>query len=164
MVATWAGLLALNRSLRRVHGSSMAPTLQPGDVVLVVPTGRPRRGDVVLLRDPRDRTHAQVKRVLALPGETLQVSRGRLLVDGVGQVERYAVGRGPDGRLVVPDGHVAVLGDARDGSTDSRTYGAVPVDLVDARVVARVRPRPGLLRQRPQPLAIAPPPSADGAA
>jgi signal peptidase I len=154
VVAAWAALLALNRSLRRVRGESMAPTLRPGDVVLTVPLRRPRRGQVVIVRDPRDPDHEQVKRVLALPGERLQVSRGHLLVDGVGHVEPYAVGRGPDGSLDVPADHVAVLGDARDASTDSRAYGAVPLELVDARVVARVAPRPRLLRGRTTGLAV----------
>ena len=162
--AAWGVALAVNRSLRRVRGSSMAPTLSPGDVVLVVPVRRPRRGQVVLVRDPRDPDHVQVKRVLAQAGETLRVSRGRLLVDGVGQVERYAVGPGPDGRLHVPPAHVAVLGDARDASTDSRTYGAVPLSLVDARVVARVAPRPRLLGTRPRSLRLADPHGDAGAA
>lgn len=154
VVAAWAGLLALNRSLRRVRGDSMAPTLRPGDIVLTVPVRRPRRGQVVIVRHPREPDHAQVKRVLALPGERLQVSRGHLLVDGVGHVEPYAVGRGPDGRIDVPADHVAVLGDARDVSTDSRAYGPVPLDHVDARVVARVAPRPRLLRGRTTGLAV----------
>lgn len=155
LTAAWAGALTLNRSLRRIRGDSMAPTLAAGDVVLTMPVRRPRRGEIVLLRDPRNQHDVHVKRVLALPGETLRVVRGRLLVDGVGQVEPYADGVGPDGRLVVPPDHVAVLGDARTSSTDSRTYGPVPMALVDARVVARVRPWPRLLRSRPRGLSLA---------
>lgn len=148
----WAAALAVNRSLTRVRGRSMAPTLRPGDVVLTAPRPRRlRRGAIVLLRDPRDGVRVQVKRVLAFGGESLRVRDGSLEVDGAALVEPYTTGGGPDGGLAVPPGHVAVLGDARDSSTDSRTYGPVPLALVDAVVLARVRPRPRLLRGRPGP-------------
>lgn len=152
VVLAWATAVAVNRSLTRVRGRSMAPTLDPGDVVLTTPLGGGlRRGDVVLLRDPRDRVRRQVKRVVGFGGESLRVTDGRLDVDGRPLDEAYAVGSGPDGGLAVPPGHVVVLGDARDSSTDSRVYGAVPTPLVDARVLARVWPRPRLLRERPRP-------------
>ena len=162
VLGAWAATWAVNRSLVRVRGDSMAPTLVDGDVVLTRPLlGTPRRGDVVVLRDPRvpdDRVH--VKRVVGLPGEQVRVDRGRLLVDGVRQLEPYAAGRGPDGGLAVPGGHVVVLGDARGASTDSREYGPVPLESLDRVVVARVTPGPALLRERPVPLGVAPPHAA----
>lgn len=162
VTATWGLAVAVNRSLRRIRGSSMAPTLEPGDVVLTLPMRRPARGEVVIVRDPRDPSHVQVKRLLGLPGERLRIHRGRLHVDGIAHPEHYAAGNGPDGELDVPHDHVAVLGDARDASTDSRTYGAVPLALVDARAVARVRPHPRLLRADLRPVQLAD--GADGEA
>ncbi len=157
MTTGWALALAVNRSLRRVRGGSMAPTLLEDDLVLTLPVLRPHRGQIVLLRDPRNGEHAQVKRVLGLPGESLRSVHGRLLVDGVGLLEPYASGNGPDGALRVPAGHVAVLGDARGASTDSREYGPVPLELVDRWVVARIAPRPRLLVGRgPTMLTVAP--------
>lgn len=159
----WAGAVAVNRSLRRVNGSSMAPTLRPGELVVALPVRRPRRGEVVLLGDPRDPTvptspsGVQVKRVIGLPGETVEVRDGTLLIDGRRHREAHQHGRGPDGRLEVPAGHVAVLGDARDASTDSRTYGPVPLELVTHRVPLVLRPWPHRLRSAPTRLEPAAP-------
>lgn len=134
VAAVWAGSLGVNRSLRRVRGPSMLPTLDPGDLVLALPVRRPRRGEVVLLRDPRrpdDPSQVHVKRVVALAGDHVELG-------------------GHD--LAVPAGHVAVLGDARDASTDSRAYGPVPLELVLRRVPLRCWPRPTLLAAPPAPL------------
>lgn len=149
----WGLALAVNRSLRRVRGGSMAPTLQPGELVLTLPVGRPRRGEVVLVRDPRDRAHVQVKRVVGLPGEVVEVRGGPLLLDGRPHLEPYApTATDAGGSVVVPAGHVAVLGDARDASTDSRTYGPVPLDLVDRRVPVVLRGWPRRLQSAPVPV------------
>lgn len=149
LLGLWALALASNRALRRVRGGSMAPTLEAGDLVVTLPLRTPRRGEVVLVRDPRDPDHVQVKRVIGLPGEVVEVRDGTLLLDGRRHREAHQHGRGPDGRLRVPPGHVAVLGDARDASTDSRTYGPVPLELVDRRVPLAVRPRLRWLRSEP---------------
>lgn len=151
-LALWAVAWTVNRSLRRVRGASMVPTLHEGDLVVTLPVRTPRRGEVVLVGDPREPTHVQVKRVIGLSGEIIEVRDGTLLVDGHRHREAHQHGRGPDGRLEVPPGHVAVLGDARDASTDSRTYGAVPLSLVDRRVPLVVRPHLRWLRSVPQVL------------
>jgi hypothetical protein len=123
--ATWTAVRAVNRSLRRVRGSSMRPTLQPGDLVLVVPISPrsgPRVGQVVLARDPRQRRRETVKRVVATAGQP---------ADLAGLPE------------LVPAACVALAGDAHAQSTDSRHYGAVPVHLLSGRVVLRIWPGPG---------------------
>jgi signal peptidase I len=125
----WVAGLLVNRSLRRVRGGSMAPTLNPGDLVVTLPVRRPGRGEVVLVRDPREPTRVQVKRVVGLPGDDVALRGG----------------------TQVPLGHVVVLGDAREASTDSRVYGPVPLALVDRRVPLRLSPRPTLLRAAPAP-------------
>lgn len=160
----WALSVVVNRSLRRVRGASMAPTLRPGDLVATLPVRVPRRGEVVLVRDPRDAAHVQVKRVIGLPGETVEVRDGTLLVDGRRHREAHQHGRGTEGRLRVPPGHLAVLGDARAASTDSRTYGPVPFELVDRRVPLVVRPRLRWLRSTPTPIGpVEPVPRTHGA-
>ena len=163
LLGLWAAAVTTNRALRRVRGGSMAPTLHGGDLVVTLPLRRPRRGEVVLVRDPRDPEHHQVKRVIGLAGEVVEVRDGTLLLDGRRHREAHQHGRGPDGRLHVPPGHVAVLGDARDASTDSRTYGPVPLALVDRRVPLAVTPRPRWLHSSPtrlEPTAEAPPRTA----
>ena len=111
----WVALRVASGLVLRVEGDSMAPTLVPGDRVLALPRrrGDVPRGAVVVVADPRRPWRATVKRVVALAGEVADL------------------GGEPD---VVPPGHVAVAGDHRARSTDSRHYGPVPLALVRARV------------------------------
>lgn len=150
----WAGALAVNRSLRRVEGGSMLPTLAPGDRLLVRPVGPlpPRRGDVVVVRDPRRPRRATVKRVVGLPGDRMELRSGRLSIDGVTHIEPYAHARSGDDSCAVPPAHLYVLGDNRAGSTDSRTYGPVPMGHVMAVVLGSVRPLRASVRSAPLPL------------
>ena len=101
-----------------VKGMSMAPTLLPGDHLLVRPVRTFRRGDLVVVRDPDDAQRWVVKRVAALPGETIEV----------------------DGRLLAAGDGLIVLGDNAAQSTDSRSYGAVPTDDVHGRAWYRYAP------------------------
>lgn len=152
-VVAWSTAWLANRSARDVSGTSMLPALAPGDRVLVlpVPAARLRRGDVVVVRDPRDPQREAIKRVVGLPGEAVALDRDGLVVDGVRLAEPYALGRGADASFTVPAGHVVVLGDNRAGSTDSRAYGPVPLSRVVARVAVRVRPPGGPPHQQPRP-------------
>lgn len=120
-VAAYAVVWAVNRSLRRVTGPSMRPTLEPGDLVLVRPValGGIRRGAVVVVPDPREPRRRTIKRVAALPG---------------GHVEL----RGEPRRLGATQ--LAVLGDDPTASTDSRVFGPVAAADVLAVVVAVVWP------------------------
>ncbi len=88
----------------------MGPTLEPGDWALAVAPRRPRRGDVVVIEHPERPGFELVKRVVAARGDDA-----------------------PDGSAL-PEDRVWIEGDAV-VSTDSRTYGAVAMDLVRARVV-----------------------------
>lgn len=124
----WALVGFLNRALRDVTGPSMLPALRPGDRILVlpVPARLLRRGDVVVVRDPRRPDRETVKRVAGLPGR--RVSHGAA--------------------AQVPEGHLVLLGDNPALSTDSRTFGPVPTSLLVGRVVARLTP-PGLVGRTP---------------
>lgn len=101
-----------------VKGLSMAPTLLPGDHLLVRPARRLRRRDLVVVRDPDAAARWVVKRVVALPGQSVVV----------------------DGRRLDAGDGIVVLGDNPAQSTDSRTYGAVPLDAVHGRVWYRYAP------------------------
>lgn len=161
LVALWIGLLALNRASRLVAGGSMRPALDPGDVILVLPVRneRLRRGDVVVVRDPRDQARETVKRVVGLPGEHVTVGADRLEVAGIPYDEPYARHEPDPGRESqqsvawdVPPRHVVVLGDDRASSTDSREYGPLPGALVVGRVAARLRPPGSAPHFAPRPL------------
>lgn len=147
VVAAWAGALAVNRSLRRVDGDSMRPTLGPGELTLTVPLrGEPRVGDVVVADVPG--VGPTVKRVVGTPGQHVATDEGHLVLDGTWHAEPYAT-RGDDGqhRWRPGDGWV-LLGDNRGGSTDSRSFGRVPRGAITRRVLARVR-APRLLADAP---------------
>lgn len=112
-----------------VKGMSMAPTLLPGDHVLVAATRRLRRGDLVVVRDPTEPERWVVKRVAALGGEEVRTG---------GEILRAA------------EGEIVVLGDNPDRSTDSRHHGPVPLDGVHGRVWYRYAPTPraGMIPRR----------------
>lgn len=120
-----------------VRGDSMTPTLQDGDRCLinrfVYRVRRPRRGEVVCFRRPRDDARS-IKRIVALPGEQIQIKQGRLWVNDQPLDEPYLPARRPPDtepkalglpKYEVAPGSFFVLGDNRQGSADSRDFGAV---------------------------------------
>jgi signal peptidase I len=96
-------------------------------------------GDVVVFTSPDDGADT-VKRVVALGGQTVSLDDAVLHVDGVAvdepQVDLSRIDGTWFGPVTVPDGSVFVMGDSRGVSIDSRTYGAVPLDDIEGRVVA----------------------------
>lgn len=131
------GLLALGSPLLvrrvaievfRIASGSMEPALAQGDYAIVgkLAAGAPlRTGDVIVFVPPGEGGRYYVKRVVALAGDRVDVREGAVLVNG-------APGTGPE--VVVPPGHVYVLGDAATRLRDSRDFGAVPIEAVVGRV------------------------------
>jgi signal peptidase I len=127
----------------------MLPTLQPEDLVLTRPslpgigTGLPRRGDLVVVRLPAtiDRPEVTaIKRVVGLPGDTVVLGDGHLHVDGSWWDLPGALLVDEDLRLEVGADQVAVLGDNRAMSTDSRQVGPLPIGAIERVVLASVDP------------------------
>lgn len=126
--------------LIRVRGRSMTPSLRPGQILLVadIPSGPGSlsRGDVVFLKNK------SIKRLLGLPGESVEVSGDELRVDGRVIHEPYLFPRcflepKPDARWVLGPGEFIVLGDARDDSLDSRSFGPVRASEILGKVVLK---------------------------
>ena len=124
----------------RVSSGSMAPTLCTGDVVVVnhlAPRQGLAVGDIVTFPSPTDGEEL-IKRVVATGGQRVEIADAVLLVDGQAVVESYVDPETIDGvyfgPVTVPPDQVFVLGDDREVSVDSRTYGPVPVSQVDGRV------------------------------
>jgi signal peptidase I len=123
-----------------IPSGSMSPTLQAGDHILVTPMLRhlggatPRRGDVVVFRNPGVGPGFFVKRVIALPGEHVAVRAGSVRIDGK-RLEEPWTDEETAGELeeIVPAQHVFVLGDHRGDSIDSRTWGVLPQGLIIGR-------------------------------
>ncbi|MFO1051517.1 MAG: signal peptidase I [Planctomycetota bacterium] len=129
-----------------VRGHSMEPCLHDGDRLVVDRVGADLVGlsrfDVVVLGNPRDPSVDYVKRIAGLPGERVALHDGHLWVDGRAIDERFGpiADHAEFPTLLVPQGHVFVLGDNRPISCDSREFGLVPVALLRGTVRARFWP------------------------
>ncbi|MDE3077843.1 MAG: signal peptidase I [Chloroflexota bacterium] len=123
----------------KVEGYSMEPTLQDSQYLIVNKVGlhfsQLQRGDIIVFRYPLDPTKSFVKRVIALPGDSVEVRDGKVSVDGQVLKEPYlnAPTRGYFPRTVVPAGDYFVLGDNRNNSSDSRAWGPLPANDVIGR-------------------------------
>ena len=132
----------------RVQGTSMLPLLQDGERIIVDKLTyrfEPiRRGDVVVFWYPRDPAVSFIKRIVALPGETIEVKRGVLLIDGQAVREDYLATASRDQAshrpTRVPPGHYFVMGDHRTSSNDSRNWGEVPQKYIYGRALYRFWP------------------------
>ncbi|MBM4457030.1 MAG: signal peptidase I [Chloroflexi bacterium] len=130
----------------RVYGQSMEPNLHSEQRLVVEKlTYRfhgPRRGDVVVLRDPGGGSELLIKRVIGLPGEWVGIADGRVYVDGVLLEEPYLnqITLGSGRSWVTPPLHVFVMGDNRGASRDSRVFGPVSLDHIVGRVLVRYWP------------------------
>ena len=157
--------LALQFSVQnfRVEGSSMEPTLEDDQYVLVnkavyfsldpsdlrallpfldvdrdedvFPFHAPRRGEIIVFQYPLDPSRDFVKRVIGVSGEVVEVREGDVYVNGEKLDEPYVVHRDVKSMdpFRVPTDSYFVLGDNRRSSNDSRDWGAVPGDLVLGR-------------------------------
>lgn len=128
-----------------VDSDSMAPTLRPGDHLLVEKLTTQdgwKRGDLLAF-EARDGV-LMVKRLVGQPGDRIAIRDGILVVNGHPLRESYVDRRDVDGvyfgPLRVPPGHLFLLGDSRGDSIDSRRFGAVPVDAVLGRVTVVLWP------------------------
>jgi signal peptidase I len=123
----------------RVYGHSMEPNLHTDQRLVVEKVSYrlhgPRRGDVVVLNIPNRGPELLIKRVIALPGETVEIREGGVYINGRQLDEPYLSGetRGSYGPLVVSPGHVFVMGDNRGASNDSRAFGPVPMEQIVGR-------------------------------
>jgi signal peptidase I len=132
----------------RVKGPSMQPLLDDGERIVVDKISyrlrEIRRGDIVVFWFPRDPNVSFIKRVTALPGDTLEIRRGVLYLNGERTREDFVRSTFRDnetlGPIVVQAGHYFVLGDHRNGSNDSRNWGEVPKKYIYGRAFFRFWP------------------------
>lgn len=125
----------------RVVNISMQPTFVEGDVLLVnklaYKLGKLHTGDVVIFHNPNDVEEDYIKRLIGKPGDVVRVEGGVVFVNGIPLEEDY-IADPPyyTGEWLVPQGFVFVLGDNRNQSSDSHSWGYVPLeDLVGKALV-----------------------------
>lgn len=127
----------------RINTSSMAPALLPGDRFVVMSAWRLGRGDVVSFDAPWGSGEFILKRIVGLPGDVVGIVSGHLFLNGEFILEPYlpAPGAGRGFRpVLVPPGHYFVLGDNRDSSEDSCSWGFLPRERIRGKVGWRYWP------------------------
>jgi len=119
----------------RVENISMKPTLQPGELLLVnklaYKLGQPRHGDVIVFHYPGNPSEDYIKRLIGLPGDNIQIQGGLVYINGQAMDEPY-ISTPPNyqGSWEVPEDSYFVLGDNRNQSSDSHSWGFVPIGNV----------------------------------
>ena len=121
-----------------IPSESMAPTLTTGDQIVVTRYFRsaPQRGDVIVFTAPNAPDELMVKRVIATPGDLIDSRLGRVRISGYTLPEPYLLRAGTSGAVpaqVIPADAYFVMGDNREDSSDSRSWGVVPRSLVVGR-------------------------------
>jgi signal peptidase I len=127
----------------KVEGTSMAPLLSDQERIFinkfVYRFENINRGDVVVFWYPLDRSKSFIKRVIALPGETVEIRRGTVFVNGKEIMEPYVPPQYADvsdyGPTTLPRGSYFVMGDHRISSNDSRVFGPVSSQYIYGRAV-----------------------------
>ena len=126
----------------------MEPNFYEGQFILVnklaYKLGAPQRGDIVVFHNPNNPDEDYIKRVIGLPGDTLEIFNQSVLINGEPLDEPYEQNvLRPDtyfGPVVIEPDHLFVMGDNRPNSKDSRSFGQLSSDLVVGRAWVRVWP------------------------
>lgn len=156
----------------RVDGESMAPALQDDEFLVVnrlvysevdmdglsqllpwidAEEGEtahlfhgPERGDIVVFHDPRDTDQDLIKRVIGLPGETIELREGRVFINDVELPEPYVAEPCDHScdrdRILIPANEYFVMGDNRNNSSDSREIGLIHEDLIVGKALVAYWP------------------------
>lgn len=137
----------------KVSGSSMVPTFINGDYILTDKLtyrfSPPKKGDVIVLKNPKNEDVDFIKRIIATPSDTLKVSEGFVFVNGAKLPEAYL----PTGTTTKAGAFIAegseikvgsnqyfVFGDNRDHSSDSREWGSITKEEIVGKVIFRYWP------------------------
>jgi len=137
-----------------VSGSSMLPNYHNRDYLIIdrfsYRKGSPERGDVVVLKFPKDPSQYYIKRIIGLPGERVSFDQGSVVVfnqanpNGFKLSEPYLKSSsetfGKNQESVLGEGQYFVLGDNRTASSDSRVWGILPKEDIVGKVWVRVFP------------------------
>jgi signal peptidase I len=131
----------------RIESHSMQPNFQEGQFILVnklaYKLGTPERGEVIVFHNPRNTDEDYIKRVIGLPGDTVEIRNEQVFINNQPLDEPFAKGAYTDPNfapVVVAPNQLFVMGDNRGNSQDSRVIGAISEDLVVGQAWLRVWP------------------------
>ena len=119
-----------------VEGSSMEPNFHTGQMLIVsrlsYKLSSPQRGDVIVFQYPDNPVDDYIKRVIGIPGDTVEITDGHVFIHGQMISEPYlsTVTTDTHGKWVVPPGSYFVMGDNRPHSSDSRTWGMLSREFI----------------------------------
>lgn len=137
----------------KVSGSSMVPTFKNGDYILTdklsYRLGQPQRGDIVVLKNPKDESQDFIKRIIALPGDPVKVEKNSIFINGQKINEPYL----PEGTPIRAGNFLTegvtikagpnqyfVMGDNRAHSSDSRDWGSITKEEIVGKTFFRYFP------------------------
>jgi len=153
--------LVITFAVQTVHvlGLSMVPTLNDGDYLIATKIDYrlhdPQRGDIVIMRDPYDNSKDFIKRVIGLPGEKILIQQGHVYINGRLLDEPYlrqdeawttnanwppAGSPGAGQPFQLQSNEYFVMGDNRNASSDSRLFGPIQRDRIEAHAWLRIWP------------------------
>ena len=137
-----------------VQQESMQPNFYSGDYLITSRQayrlfGQPERGDVIVFKshlyDEKGKQKNLIKRIIGLPGDTVEIKNGDVYINGELLQEEYVAEQGLSGEMeavTVPEGRLFVMGDNRRASQDSRSpeVGTIEMDSIVGKVVLRLYP------------------------
>lgn len=135
-----------------VKGASMAPTFQTGDYLIIDELSykfrTPQRGEVIVFRYPYDLSQRYIKRIIGLPGETIEINDGKITISKNFETKildesNYLlsdINTPGNMQIALDDNEYFVLGDNRIASSDSRQWGTLPKKDIIGRVFLRAFP------------------------
>jgi len=131
----------------KVIADGMAPTLLQGDFVASDPEhfkkSKIKRGDIVLIKSPKNDGSLWIKRIIGLSGETLEIKNGKIYINNKLLNESYVLNKNNKGWVetfnetnIIPSDYYYVLGDNRVNSMDSRHFGSINKNKIVARATS----------------------------
>jgi signal peptidase I len=157
----------------KVEGTSMLPRLHDGERIFVNKliyydeyrwAPKIDRGDIVVFWFPDDPSKSYIKRVVGLPGDTVEMREGTVLINGTVLEEKYLdpkenLSTRSQAPVYVKPNYYFVMGDNRDNSSDSRSWGLVPKKYIYGKALLRYWPPSAASVIHHEDLASPPPPS-----
>lgn len=151
--AIFAAIYLFVAQFHKVSGNSMVPTMHNGDYLITEKVSyrfrNPQRGEIVVLKNPRDESQDFIKRIIAVPGDTLEIKNKSVYLNGTQLRENYLPPAVPtpsgtfltEGAVVkAASNQYFVFGDNREHSSDSREWGAVTKEEIIGRAFFRYFP------------------------